>query len=468
MNSDNSRNNMTPQEIIRDIMDLCADCDTCRTLLEEECVFFPELYRLWDKEKESGVPITDAEIRNLVNLCTMCGLCPCPNIPADVMEAKSRYIEKEGLPFSTQLMIDVPRMARMCGAFPRLMNKLFSNQVTGSVLRTVSGVHPDREIPPLPDQSFFQWAREKGLNERKEVERTVAYFAGCTAGYLFPQVGKSAVAVLERNGVAVYVPPQECCGMPYLLEGDRNTVLQRVQANTDHLLQSIRKGDDIVSSCSTCSFFFKALLKERAYYSEAYQKSVGAGKNELKVPAHWKGQKTHSVLIKSMYRDVRKDDGIFSAIDPISRVALAENFRDAGEYLARLNADGKLNTDFRPIQERMVYFAPCHQREQKIGRPYQDLLSMIPGLQIEAVGGMDCCGMGGNFGFKKDFHDNSLSIAQPLMDKIRKKDPQAIITDCLSCRLQFRHILPYPVFHPLEILSRAYGTYDANSDGASD
>lgn len=42
------------------------------------------------------------------------------------------------------------------------------------------------------------------------------------------------------------------------------------------------------------------------------------------------------------------------------------------------------------------------------------------------------------------------------MEKIRARDPQAIVTDCMSCSLQFRQVLPYPVFHPVEILARAY------------
>jgi glycerol-3-phosphate dehydrogenase subunit C len=111
----------------------------------------------------------------------------------------------------------------------------------------------------------------------------------------------------------------------------------------------------------------------------------------------------------------------------------------------------------------MAYFAPCHQREQKMGRPYLDLLALIPGLTVELVGDTECCGMGGNFGFKADFHEQSLAVGRPLMAKIRKRDPQAIITDCMSCRLQFGHSLPYPVFHPLEILVRAYRGGEAES-----
>lgn len=105
----------------------------------------------------------------------------------------------------------------------------------------------------------------------------------------------------------------------------------------------------------------------------------------------------------------------------------------------------------------MVYYQPCHQREQKIGIPYLDLLRRIPGLHMEPVASAtDCCGMGGSLGFKKDFYDASLRLASPLIRKIQAAAPEAIITDCLSCRLQFQHLLPYKVFHPVEILSRAY------------
>lgn len=457
----NSRESKSSREIVRCVVELCADCDTCRTLMEEDCMFFPELYRLWDREKEDGVPITEAELRSLVELCTLCGLCPCPRIPADVMEAKSRYIAREGLPLSTRLLTDVPRMARLCGTFPRLVNALQSSKAIGPLLRKLTRTHPERQLPSFPERNFFQWAEQNRLTVRREGSRNVAYFAGCTAGYLFPQVGRATVEVLERNGVTVYVPPQQCCGMPHLVEGDRNTTLERVRSNMDHLLASVRAGDDLVCSCPTCGYFMKVLLRERAYYSEEYQRSVNSGDDEIKVPDPSHGAGKHKVLKKSMYKDILKDDGYFSAIDPMTRIGLSEHLSDAGEYLARLHAEGRFDTRFNSIPERMVYFAPCHQREQKIGSPYPDLLALIPGVTIEPLGGMDCCGMGGNFGFKAGFHEKSLAVGHSLMAKIRAKAPEAIITDCMSCRLQFRHALPYPVFHPMEILARAYQTGNA-------
>lgn len=196
----------------------------------------------------------------------------------------------------------------------------------------------------------------------------------------------------------------------------------------------------------------KVLLKDRACYSDAYQKSVNAGEDEIKIP---KGTK-HWVLKKSIYKNILKDDGYFSTIEPLTRIGISESISDAGEYLVRLHAAGRFVSDFSAIPGNMVYYAPCHQREQNIGSPYHELLSLIPGISIDLLDGMYCCGMGGNFGFKADFHEKSLEIARPLVDKIRSLAPHAIITDCMSCRLQFNHVLPYPVFHPMEILARAY------------
>ncbi|WP_237754206.1 heterodisulfide reductase-related iron-sulfur binding cluster [Geobacter sp. OR-1] len=395
-------------------------------------------------------------MRSLVELCTLCGLCPCPKIAADLMEAKSRYIDREGLSLAVRILTDVPRLARLCETFPKLINALTSNKAVGFLLRKVAHIHPKRQLIKIPEQNFFQWTAQKGLTSRRDNSHNVAYFAGCSAGYLFPQIGQATVEVLEHNGVNVYVPPQECCGMPHLVEGDRNTTLRRVQANMGNLLESLQAGDDLVCSCPTCGYLMKVLLKERAYYSEAYQRSVNAGEDELKVPKSPQGRTRFKVLKKSMYKDILTDDGYFSSLDPMNRIDLAEHLFDAGEYLARLHSDGRLDTRFAHIPERMVYFAPCHQREQKIGSPYPDLLTLIPGITIERVEGMYCCGMGGNFGYKTGFHEKSLELGSSLMDKIRELAPQSIITDCMSCRLQFNHALPYPVFHPMEILARGY------------
>ena len=438
-------------------MKLCADCDVCRTLMEEDCAFFLELYHLWDQEKEHKVPITDAQLRNLTELCTLCGMCPCPRIPIQVIEAKGLYLDREGRTLAARLLADVPRMAKLAGSFPRLAKAIQSNKVFGSVLRKVTKLHPERKIPTFPGQNFFQWSKKNELTGRKEGGRTVAYFAGCTAGYLFPQVGRSVVEVLERSGVRAYVPPQQCCGMPHLAEGDRDNTLHSAQSNMDSLLESVRAGDELITSCPTCGYYMKVLLKERSHYSEAYKKIEGAKEAASATAPRAQGIDKLKALKRYDPKNIYRDDGYFASLDPLNRINLAEHLFDVGEYLARLHDAGQFNTHFSDKPLHVVYYAPCHQREQNIGSPYLDLLRLIPGLAIEPVGsGMDCCGMGGNFGFKADFYEKSLAIGRPLMAKIREKDPQAIVADCLSCRLQFGHTLPDPVYHPIEMLAMAY------------
>lgn len=61
--------------------------------------------------------------------------------------------------------------------------------------------------------------------------------------------------------------------------------------------------------------------------------------------------------------------------------------------------------------------------------------------------------MGGSLGYKKNFHDQSMRLTALLIKKIQADGPQAVITDCLSCRLQFQYLLPYLVYHPVEVLS---------------
>ena len=52
-----------PENKARKIVDECTDCDICRFLMDADCLFFPELYRLYDKEIETGEKITAEELR---------------------------------------------------------------------------------------------------------------------------------------------------------------------------------------------------------------------------------------------------------------------------------------------------------------------------------------------------------------------------------------------------------------------
>ena len=446
------------QDTIRGVVEACADCDSCRFLMDRSCLLFPELYRIYDKEKEDRRPAKDQELLDLPELCTLCGLCPCPNIRDDVIRGKTQRVCKEGMSLPVRLLADVQSVARWSAPISRVLNAVLKFEPIARLAKKMAKIHPQRQIPLIARKNFFEWTQEKGLNRHRDQYPKVAYFAGCTAGYFFPQVARAVVRVLEQNGVAVYVPPQQCCGMPTLVEGDKPTTIARVQSNLEILLKTARQGYDLVCSCPTCGFLMKLLLREKAIYSETYQRCVDAGADEIKVPDPKAGKAGEFIrLKKSMYQAILKDDGYFSDLDPLDRITLSDQVMDMGPYLDRLYRENRFNIQFGKLKGNMVYFAPCHQREQEIGTPYEKLLHLIPGLSVRRIGGtMDCCGMGGSLGYKKKIHEASLSLGKPLIEKIRAASPDAIITDCLSCRLQFTHTLPYPVLHPLELISQAY------------
>jgi glycerol-3-phosphate dehydrogenase subunit C len=150
------------------------------------------------------------------------------------------------------------------------------------------------------------------------------------------------------------------------------------------------------------------------------------------------------------------------------RVALAERTFDAGEYLRALWQAGGPRPAFGEIRSRALYFPPCHQREQEFGQPYLALLAAVPGLAIEPLtGSLDCCGLAGVMGFKRSFHEASLRLGSRLMDRIRALAPELLVTDCLSCRLQFNQALEAAVRHPLEILAESMRRADAGAAGVT-
>lgn len=486
----------TPEDAMREVVDACTDCDCCRYLMDTNCLFFPEIYELWDREQEIGEKITPQELKRLASLCNYCALCPCPNIREAIIKAKTAFIDRDGLGPCIRTLEDVERVGKLCGALPRLSNYLLQSKTAGGLIKKWMGIHPKRKIPLFPAQSFPSRGK-LDVKPGGTPKRKVAYFSGCSARYIFPQLPKDVVSVFQRNGIEIYYPPQQCCGMPSMLEGDRQFTLKMAEGTVARLAEVVDEGYDIVCSCPTCGYMIKRVLKQGAYYSEKYQDCVGGDAALLKIPAPGKafrGQKDAPIFVptgltvefgglhmarekivvtgqgegngdgvefqvfdRSVYGKIMKDDGYFSAIDPLERIKISRNTYDLGEYLLMLHEAGELDTNFGNLAQRVLYYPPCHLREQEIGMPYLALLALIPGMLTESLKDIFyCCGMAGIMGYKREFHTASLHIGSRLIGKIKEIAPDRLITECLSCRLQFNQMTPYEVLHPVELLNLAY------------
>ena len=250
--------------------------------------------------------------------------------------------------------------------------------------------------------------------------------------------------------------------MPSLLEGDRKRTLECVRFNVTQLADLVEEGFDIVCSCPTCGYVLKHVIREGAVHAADYRAAKQKALQEkrqvlLAIPPEQRSDLWLRAYASGYTKKLFKDDQYFSSISGLKRVLVSDHTYDLGEYLKNLHAEGVLRTDFGRINADAAYYPPCHLREQKIGTPYTDLLGLIPGISISPIAGdFYCCGNAGIMGFKSDFHRNAVKIGSRLKAKIKQLAPEQLLTDCLSCRMQFNQTLPYPVYHPIEILKASY------------
>lgn len=450
----------TPQDAMRRFFNGCTDCDICRFLMDESCLLFPEIYRLYDESRKKTVPPDPQALQNLTDRCTLCGLCPCPDVRANVIQGKADRTRVQGLEPGARVLSDLQTFARLGGKAPRLANALLSFPIVRRLVAKIFQLHSQRTLPRLAHEGFFAWAAREGLHRKGSASGAtvrIAYFTGCTAAYLFPEVAQAVVRVFRSMGAQIYVPPQQCCGMPTVVEGDMPRSLERIQANLHTLLDAVDEGFHVVCSCPTCGYFMRKLLRENACLTTGCVQTTNLEDETVRTSA---GTATPSAPSKGAtaphYGASSLADDAFPSVSISKRLRLSEHLWDVGEYLLRLREEKRWNPRWRPLTGRWVYYAPCHQREQGIGTPYLSLLQEIPGLDLTPVGSsVDCCGMGGSLGYKKDFHDKSLQLGTSLVEKIKRQAPEAIVTDCLSCRLQFAYIFDIPVHHPVEVLAYA-------------
>jgi Fe-S oxidoreductase/FAD/FMN-containing dehydrogenase len=133
------------------------------------------------------------------------------------------------------------------------------------------------------------WMPE-GTRDRLPEKAKIAYFAGCTASYVEPDIGQGTVALLEAAGVEfTYLGEQEnCCGIPMLVSGKWDVWEANMRKNIDAM--KAKGVETVVSSCPACHLVWKTYYPdwceklgieykiESKHYSEVVQEQVKSGK----------------------------------------------------------------------------------------------------------------------------------------------------------------------------------------------
>jgi len=321
--------------------------------------------------------------------------------------AKSKYLDEKGRPFRDWLLTHSYLFGRLGSFFSPLANLLLRNSMVRWMVEAILKIDRRRELPGYESLTFRQWFKEHHSKGNKKVVSTrnrVAYFYGCYINTNEVDVGKATVQVLEANGFEVTLPPQRCCGIPMLGNGDFKGAKKMGLYNVPSFLQTVRSGLDLVFSSTSCGYMIK----------------------------HDYG---HLLNIPDS--------------DEVAKCTL-----DIFEFLRNLRESNGFNKNFKELPLKVAYFAPCHLRTFGIGLPALEILRLIPGLKIDNIEA-DCCGMGGAFGFKKEKYEISQEIGKDLAEAIDRLKPEIILSDCEGCRLQIRHLTGLKVLHPIQILRDA-------------
>jgi glycerol-3-phosphate dehydrogenase subunit C len=397
-------------ELMRDTLDHCVKCTICETYCPFAAVtpLFPgpkyvgpqaERYRGTGRSPDASV-----------DYCSGCGICTqvCPQgvkIAEINSQARAALWEDRGVPLRNRVLARPTLIGSLGTPAAPIANWTLRSKPLRAMGERLLGIHRKAPLPRFAGRTFQGWARK---HESPPARKSVVYFHGCGTNYYEPAVGEMVVALLERNGFRVIVPPQGCCGLPLQSNGafdDARGYLRRLVAN---LAPYARAGYDIVSNSTSCGLMLK--------------------------------REAHEIL----------------GVDDEDLHTVGRHTWDICEFLLALHERGELSTDFSPLPLTVPYHAPCQQRGHGIGKPALDLLALIPELRVIELDA-DCCGVAGTYGLKKEKYEISMAVGERLFGDIRAARADLAACDSETCRWQISHATGVASVHPVELLYRASG-----------
>ena len=394
--------------------DHCVKCNICNTVCPVSAVtdLFPgPKYEGPQGQRFRAGVESDGSPDASLDYCSGCGLCTqaCPEgvLIAEINSlARAKLIQdRGGLRLRDQLVCRPGVLGALTRPVAPLANLAMRNRLVRLALQRAIGLHRDAAMPHFSPMSFRSWVR---VHRRpKGAARTVAYFHGCATQSFEPEVGATLVRVLERNGMAVTVPRQGCCGLPLISNGDLDAAGGYARRLVRHLRGSAGDPGVIVANSTSCG-----------------------------------------MTLKAKYRELLRME------DP-DATAVSRAVYDICEFLLDLHDRGRLDTRFGHLRARALYHPPCQLMAHGVGTPALDLLELVPGLEVE-LSRTGCCGTAGTYGTKVEKYQIAMDVGRPLFEQAAEARADFVVCDSETCRWHIAKSTGLPVYHPVQVLERAY------------
>ena len=343
-----------------------------------------------------------------VMLCSQCKrcemACPCGVEPAQIiLKAQQRYGLQHPRTLAYLLFANNYYLSALGSLTAPIANTIASTAIGKKIFRAM-GIATYIPFPKFRFRTLHNKKKNLSRSTRK-----VAFFYGCFINFYRPDIGRKIIQLLTSFNIDVVLPPQWCCGLPALGNGNLALARSFAEKNAASLSNYIDAGYDVVYTCTSCGL---CLLHDYP--------------GILEIP---QGKK------------------------------IAENSYDLYEYIVKLIDEGHIDPQFREVRRKLAYHIPCHLRALGIGYPATKIMAMIPGLEYEILDDT-CCGLNGSYGFKKTNESTAVQLGNRAVSLIRKTGAEAIVADCGSCRMQLAGLSGLTALDPAEIVSESLGITD--------
>jgi Fe-S oxidoreductase len=299
----------------------------------------------------------------------------------------------------------LPSWARWAARAPRLANALIQAPVLGPAGRWMAGVDRRRSLPRFAEQTFRGWFESQPMDARHmaNVGRPVLLWVDTFTDLFAPQVGKAAVAVLQRAGYDVRIPSEPvCCGLTWITTGQLDGARRRLSHAVQVIEDEVAAGMPVIGLEPSCTGVLRSDLVE--------------------------------------------------LVDGPAAARLARQTRTLAEILTE--TPGWQPPSLSGLE--VVAQPHCHH-SAVMGWDADAALLMQAQARLQQLGG--CCGLAGNFGVERGHYEISLAIAeQALLPAVRAAglaaDSGVVLADGFSCRTQLNDLVAVPSLHLAELLAR--------------
>jgi glycerol-3-phosphate dehydrogenase subunit C len=395
--------------------DLCLKCNICTASCPVAAVtdLFPGPKAVGPQAqrfRHPALPTPDAS----VTWCSGCGTCTrvCPHgvaIAEINIQAKARMAEIHAPPLRDQI-ISRTELYGLAGSLAApIANPLLRFRPTRWAMEKVLGIARHAPMPPFAAPTFRARQRDRCTSKPPgDATRVVAYFHGCSTNYYEPELGRIAIAVLEKLGCRVVLPPQRCCGLPLQSNGLFAAARWHARTNVRLLHPFVRAGIPIVGTSTSCT-----------------------------------------LALKHDYRTILGVEGTETE-------AVALNTFDIFEFIEARLAEALDGAELAPIEATALYHPPCQLKSHFMGMPALRVLRRVPGLSL-VLSGSECCGIAGTYGMKREKYDVALAVGAGLFQQATDPGHDVVLSDSETCRWWIAQHAGRPVLHPIELLARSLG-----------